>query len=105
MSQLIYNDLKSIIYECIGTSNPSDVIQGSVVSADPLQIEVDKNTELYPPSCFLVPENLTDYKTSIVIDGIAKEITVNNALKPGDGVYMIKCHGGQNLLVLDRIGG
>lgn len=139
MSIQIYNDIKEIVLDVIGAYNPSDVIQGTVVQVDPLKIEVDGDCDLYPSSCFIVPEHLCKHKIDIKFKGKFKkdeglkfngDIKINypdlpshaefigdceddelkfegtlyldNDLKEGDPVYLLKCMKGQKLLVLDR---
>lgn len=105
MSQLILNDIKDIVKDTVQAINPADIIMGVIYSVDPLVVEVDKNTDLYVPDSFLLPEHLTDREVTIRINGQLENIIIYDGLKVGDAVYMIKSNGGQHLLILDRVAG
>lgn len=112
MSVLIYDDIKGIVQDVIGGYNPSDLIEGVVYSTEPFQVEVDGNANIYPPSAFIVPEHLTKRSINVSYSGTNSaipegltfegELTIDNSLKVGDSVLMLKCQQGQKYLVLDR---
>lgn len=81
-----------------------DLRYGTVVDASPLKIQVT-NALILPSSVLVVPERLTNYTVSIK-DNVSfetKTITINNALKVGDKVALLRKHGGQSYFILDRI--
>lgn len=106
MSQLIIEDLKKITGDVIAKSAPADVVTGVVISVDPLEIEIDKNTEYYDPAVYIVPRSLTDYQCTVTVDGEDgdKLVTVKNAIQPGETLLMLRCMKGQKYLILDRMG-
>lgn len=80
-----------------------DLRYGTVVKTDPLQIRVT-NVLILPSSVLVVPEHLTDHTVSITDELlVTKTITINNALKVGDTVALLRKHGGQSYFILDRI--
>lgn len=117
MSQLIYNDIKSMITEVVGSSTPTDLLKGTIVNVSPIQVQIDGNSEYYPSSCFVVPEHLTDREReievsyegtntaipeSLIFSGRMK-IKIFEALKVGDRVFLLQCQHGQKFLILDRL--
>lgn len=106
-------------------SKPCDVLKGTVLSASPLTIQISSKIIL-DEDFLIVPQHLTDYKVPVEIDwetesksGGAAEaafaahthdikgtfpMIIHNALKDGDTVLLLRQNGGQNFIVLDRIG-
>lgn len=111
-------------------SDPCDILQGYVLSASPLKIQI--SDKLILDDDFLVlPEHLTDHEVEIEIETAKKWTTestgggageaafashshdikgkrkmkILNALKKDDIVLLLRQDGGQNFIVLDRIGG
>ena len=106
-------------------SKPCDVLQGTVLSASPLTIQISSKIIL-DEDFLIVPQHLTDYKVPVDVDwetesksgGSAEaafashahdikgtfQMTIRNALKEDDTVLLLRQNGGQNFIVLDRIG-
>ncbi|WP_412099069.1 DUF2577 family protein, partial [Clostridium neonatale] len=51
----------------------------------------------------VLSRNVTNYKENITMDGVNKTIIINNELKVGEKVILIRLQGGQDYLVLDRM--
>lgn len=87
---------------------PVNVEYGTVVSASPLQISVDQKMVL-GVNQLVLSRNVTNYTTSCTVswqyESGTKSIIINNALKAGDRVILLRQQEGQRYLVLDRIGG
>lgn len=129
------NDLLKVIkqasQEANEASGPSDFVFGKVLSANPLQIQVDQKLILTKAQLAL-SRNVTDYETKVTVkksDGWKTEdraggtlaeafashnhdinlteikIKIHNALKSGEEVILLKKKGGQKYLVVDRVGG
>lgn len=82
----------------------ADVVFGTVVSTNPLNIQLSEKIVL--TDAFLIISNtLGTYKLKTTIDGENKEITVHNELESGDKVTMIRLDGGQQFYVLEKLGG
>jgi predicted TIM-barrel enzyme len=96
--------IKKLALEAVEQSKPVNVTYGTVKTIDPLSIEVE-NLRILSKEFFVLSRNVTNYPKNINIDGENKTITVNNALKIGEKVILIRFQGGQDFLVLDRVGG
>lgn len=121
--------LKRAAVEAMEAKKPVNVYFGEVVSAAPLQINVEQKMVLGEKQLIL-SRNVTNFKTSITggniknyyytgsttdsgtapvspshVHAVGKiEITVHNGLVVGDEVILIRQQEGQKFIVLDRIG-
>lgn len=121
--------LKRAAVEAMEAKKPVNVYFGEVVSAAPLQINVEQKMVLGEKQLIL-SRNVTNFKTSIIggniknyyytgsttdsgtapvspshVHAVGKiEITVHNGLVVGDEVILIRQQEGQKFIVLDRIG-
>ena len=104
--------IKQASTEAVEAGKPVNVCYGTVVSASPLQIQVEQKMTLGEAQLILT-RNVTDYTVSVSVDwtdddGTAingtKTMTVNNALTAGETVIMLRWQSGQKFVVLDRIG-
>lgn len=123
MSKLLYDEIKYTVQDIVQASNPADLVEGTVVSTNPIKVEIDGNSELYPSSTFLIPHYLsnpefdvefTGYRTTYTRDDYVDPVIVeepikyhgklklNTELKVGDPVYILKCQNGQRAFILDR---
>lgn len=101
------------------------VVSGRVVGTGPLKIQIENDSKLVVSgSVVLVPRLLTDWSAAVDIslgkgsissqtDGgqnlrsfsiSGATMTVHNALKAGDEVYLLSFNGGKNYLIIDRKG-
>ena len=125
--------MKQAAMEAMDASQPTAVIEGTVVSAKPLKIQVSQMEPLTKDFLVLC-QAVTDYEVEITVDwetdnhththsisdtytggGSAgnnthkhavkgkKKITVHQALKKGDKVLMIRQSGGQRFYVVGRL--
>lgn len=109
--------IKQASAEAVEAGKPANVCFGKVLTVSPLSVLVDQKMTL--TAAFLVlSRNVTNYSTTAAVswetgsaDGHShtvngtKAITVNNALKAGDEVILIRMQGGQRYVIIDRIGG
>lgn len=118
--------IKLAATQAVNAGEPSGVAYGTVKAVNPLTIFIDQKTTL--DSDFLVlTRNVTDYTVEMTVDHVTEEaaggsgessfeshshaykgiktFTVHNALKVNDKVIMLKAQGGQEYIVLDKIGG
>ena len=77
--------MKQAAMEAVKTSQPSNIVFGTVTSASPLKIQISSKITLEKEMLML---------TSII---------VHNQLKSGEKVVLIKEQGGQRYIVLDRV--
>lgn len=79
--------IKKAAVEAVEASNPAKVMYGTVVAASPLSIRIEQRFTI--PNAFLtLTKNAYD-----------------SGLKTGDRVILLREQGGQNYIVLDKIGG
>lgn len=95
-------NIKKLALQAVMESKPVNINYGTVKTINPLSIEVE-NFKILPKEFFVLNRNVTNYKENITIDGVSKIITINNALKIGEKVILIRFQGGQDYLVLDSM--
>lgn len=99
----LYDALKQISVNANEEGNPVAIMYGTVTSAKPLKVNVDQRFQL--DSDFLIRgRNVTDYETDITIDGVTKLATIHNGLKSGDKIVLLRAQGGQQFLIIDKVG-
>ena len=117
--------MKQAAIEAVKTSQPSNVVFGTVTSASPLKIQISSKITL-EKEMLMLTRNVTEFETDITTvnwftentsggAGYAlfeshkhelkgkKHIIVHNQLKSGEKVVLIKEQGGQRYIVLDRV--
>lgn len=94
--------IKKLALEAITEGKPVNITYGTVKTINPLSIEVE-NLKILPKEFFVLSRNVTNYKENITMDGVNKTIIINNELKVGEKVILIRLQGGQDYLVLDRM--
>ncbi len=104
-----FNDLAEIIRiiakKTIESEKITTVVYGKVVNEEPLKIRLNQKLTLDETSIFLT-RNVTDFDTMVRQSGGEKRtMRIYNGLKVGESVIMIRLFGGQNFLVIDRVGG
>lgn len=117
--------MKKAAVEAVEATKPVYIYFGEVLSASPLQINVEQKMILGEAQLIL-SRNVTDFKTAITVNWSTenksggsgdssfashnhsvtgkKEITVHNGLVVGDSVILIRQQEGQKFIVWDRIG-
>lgn len=88
--------------------NTADLLQGTVMSTNPLRIQMTNDSKLIISKLSaVIPKHLTNYTVTVEIsDSSGKKnaaITVQNALKIGDKVHLIALQNGKKYFVLDRV--
>ena len=118
-------NIKKAALDAVYASNPSGVYFGTVISPSPLQISVEQKMT-HTEKQLVLTRNVTNFKTTETIAWTSenksggsgdssfaahnhqiqgtKEITINNALKAGEKVILLREQGGQKFIVLDRVG-
>lgn len=117
--------MKQAAMEAVKTSQPSNIVFGTVTSASPLKIQISSKITL-EKEMLMLTRNVTEFETDITTvnwftentsggAGYAlfeshkhelkgkKHIIVHNQLKSGEKVVLIKEQGGQRYIVLDRV--
>lgn len=115
MDDLI-KEVKKAALEAIGTSKPSDIVFGTVLSASPLEIQIDSKKILKKAQLCLT-RNVTEYWVEVTVEHETesgttdhshpykgrKKFLVHNELLAGEQVVLAQRAGGQQYVVLDRI--
>lgn len=120
--------VKQAATEAVEAGKPVQILFGTVLSADPLQIQIDSKTT-YTEKMLILTRNVTDYEVDIEVshqtetdthshtcpDGTTsenehlhyyqgtKKIVMKNALEAGDQVVLARVQNGKRYLVIDRI--
>lgn len=101
MSDFI-KSIRKIVLAAIEAQKPTRVVHGTVDSLVPLRVRVDQKLVLEQEQLILT-RSVTTYDTEMRInDGSRQYCTIYNELKVGDRVTMIRQHGGQQYLVIDK---
>lgn len=120
--------VKQAATDAVEAGKPVQILFGKVLSADPLQIQVDSKVT-YTEKMLILTRNVTDYELDIEVshqtetdthshtcpDGATSEYThyheytgrkkikIYNALVEGDQVVLARVQQGKRYLVIDRI--
>jgi len=107
--------IKQAAVDAVNQAKPTEVIYGVVESEEPLRITVDQKLSL-DRDFLLLTSAVSDREVEMTVDhttGITnahshayegkKLFTVNNRLKQGEVVILVRFQGGQKYLVLDRV--
>jgi hypothetical protein len=94
--------IKTAALEAVENSQMCDLRYGKVINTSPLKVQIT-NQLVLPESTLIVPERLTNHSVSVTVDSETKRVSVNNALKVGDKVALLRKQGGQSYFILHRI--
>lgn len=83
-------------------SEYADIQFGTVISAEPLEIQIDEKIIL-PESFLIIGKNVTDHDQLINIDGSDKTIKIKNKLQKDDEVALFRLDGGQLFYVFEKM--
>lgn len=115
----MYNVIKEISQNTINNTSAVKIHTGQVTSANPLRIKIDNKFEL--GKAFLILTNdVKKYKTNakitfdkipltdsggdnLTIQNESVELEIDNSLKSGERVVLIKSHDGQKYIVITRL--
>ncbi len=121
----LVNVIKKAALQGVESSNPVSVVYGVVMSETPLKIKVDQKLILSKAQLVL-GRNVTNHEKVMVVehttesasggsgygqyDGHShaysgnKSFRVENGLKVGEEVILLRTQGGQKFVVFDRVG-
>ena len=106
--------MKRAAMDAVDNNQMCDLRFGTVVSTNPLKVQIT-NQFTIPKSLLIVPEHLTKRTINVEIkldpdktpsdtSGIGERLLiVDNSLKVGDKVALLRKTGGQSYFILDRI--
>ena len=101
MSELI-GVIQQIVQNVIQAMNLTDKATGTVLSIDPLSVQVDMNMPPLPDAAILLTDAVKE-RVAPVQGGEGGTVVVAEGLKPGDKVLMLRVQRGQQYIILSRI--
>lgn len=87
--------IKQSAVEAVAASNPVSIIYGTVSSSKPLEIRIGQKLSL-DEDYLILTRNVTKYKDN-------NDLIIDNELKQGEKVILIRSQGGQRYVVLDKV--
>ncbi len=107
--------VKQAAMDAVKAGKPTEVLFGTVISADPLKIQVEQKLALGEKQIILC-RNVKDYPVEMSVEHFTEEtdghqhpyrgkkvFLVHNRLKAGEEVVLLRVQGGQKYLVIDRL--
>lgn len=93
-------NIKRIVIQAIEAGDPCDVIPGTVIKVNPVEIQIDQKTILSESQIILLKQ-FTDHTEEMDIPGIGQvAVTVKDGLKAGQKVLLLQKRGGQQYVVM-----
>ena len=102
MSTGLVKGIKIAALEAVENAQMCDLRYGTVINVNPLKVQIT-NQLILPKSVLVVPQNLTNFSVEVTDETGNKTLTINNELKVGDKVALLRKQGGQSYFILDRI--
>jgi hypothetical protein len=112
--------IKRAARDAVAAAGPVQVHVGSVVSADPLSVQVDQRFTL-TAEFLLVPEQLIHYEVELrhthgyldvsesgtgpgqTEEALPTPVVIRRGLAVGDKLLLLRVQGGQQYVILDRV--
>ena len=101
MSELI-EVIQRITQNTIQAMRLMDMATGTVVSADPLSVRTDTNTQPLPAAALILTDAVRE-KTAGVQGGEGGSVIITEGLRDGDRVLMLRARKGNKYLILSRL--
>lgn len=97
----------------VEAGNPVQLVQGEVVSTQPLSVKIDQRFTL-PADFLIVPESMTALEVELrhshslpgggtTGEALESPLVIRRGLEAGDRVILLRMQGGQRYLILDRV--
>ena len=122
MSDII-RSLRKVVLDALNAQKLTDIVYGTVESIEPLKVRVDQKLLLEQEQLKLT-RAVMDYEVEMTVDHLTekreggslaasyelhdheykgrKKFLIHNGLIIGDKVTMIRVHGGQQYLIIDK---
>lgn len=123
----ILKQFQSIVLGVLNAQKLCTIVYGTVISVEPLEVKVDQKLTLKKEQLKLT-RAVRDYEVDMTVDHLTenrsggglneafsshnheykgrKKFLIHNGLVEGDKVTMIRAHGGQQYLIIDKeVGG
>lgn len=95
--------MKQASLGAVQSTNPVAIMYGTVIQTEPLEVSVNQRFTL--PEVFLVVlEHMTEYKVTVNTELGSQEIVIRRGLDAGDKVIMLRAQGGQQYVIVGRVG-
>ena len=92
--------MKRASIDAVDNAQMCDLRYGKVISLNPLKVQIT-NQFIIPESMLVVPTKFTTVALNIILGD--EQVIVDNMLKVGDKVVLLRKQGGQSYFILDRI--
>jgi hypothetical protein len=93
-------NIKRIVIQAVEAGDPCDVISGTVVRENPIEIQLSDKIVLFH-SQILVPDQLNDHKRIMNIPGVGEvTVEIKGEVKMGKRVLLLQKRGGQQYVVI-----
>lgn len=115
--------LRRVVLDAVNAQKPANIVYGTVVSVAPLRVQVDQKLILEREHLKLT-RAVMDYEVDMTVDHLTenraggsgeasfashnheykgrKKFLIHNGLIVGDKVTMIRAHGGQQYIIIDK---
>ncbi|MCT6924108.1 DUF2577 domain-containing protein [Metasolibacillus sp.] len=115
--------LRRVVLDAVNAQKPANIVYGTVVSVAPLKVQVDQKLILEREHLKLT-RAVMDYEVEMTVDHLTenraggsgeaafashnheykgrKKFLIHNGLIVGDKVTMIRAHGGQQYIIIDK---
>lgn len=98
----ILKEIQKLVMGVLNAQKLTTVAYGTVLSISPLEVQLDQMLTLKEAQLKLT-RAVMDHEVEMSLDGGAKQkYKVHNGLIIGDKVTMIRVHGGQQYLIIDK---
>lgn len=101
----------------VEAGNPVNILFGTVTKASPLEVNVDQRFTL-TEEFFIIPERITRYEVDLkhthqytddgsdmtTAEALPVKIIIRSGLQVGDKVLLCRVQGGQQYVILDKVG-
>lgn len=98
----ILKEIQKLVLGVLNAQKLATVIYGNVLRVDPLEVQIDQKLTLKEEQLKLT-RAVMDYEVEMGVNGGPEQIyKIYNGLNTGDKVTMIRVHGGQQYLIIDK---
>lgn len=113
----IVEKIQKIVFGILSAQKLATIVYGTVESVEPLKVRVDQKLLLEQEQLKLT-RAVMDYEVEMTVDHVTepttctsshsheykgrKKFLIHNGLMVGDKVTMIRVHGGQQYLIIDK---
>ncbi len=100
--QYLIDVIQNIIQENIKGQKLADIAYGTVKGTNPLAVQLQATMQDIPAAAIVETVGVK-YKQSDVIGGNGGYVVINEGLKAGDKVAMLRVSGGQRYILLSKV--